>query len=119
MGGRESSLLDNADAPGVAPKTLASLRLFFTRSARSWALRKFVVGGMGSSASTGFGDPCLTSRDIGLGEAFRVGFIIEPDECLCKLGFGVIVADRRAVYDDEDAAVVEGDVDGCEGAANW
>ena len=53
--GKDSSCTGMTSAPGVLPKTRASLRVFRTRSARSSESRKFVVGDKGALLAVGMG----------------------------------------------------------------
>ena len=67
-------------APGGIPKTLASLRVFLTRSARSPESRKFVVGDKGGPVAVGMGGS-------GLGSGLEIsGFV----DVLEKIGSRVV-----------------------------
>lgn len=88
----DGSCAGMVSAPGVLPKTRASLRVFRTRSARSPESKKFVVGGRGAPLAVGIGGSCLEPgfNDVPSKTGLRVigGFCFEeqPDKELEEIG---------------------------------
>lgn len=78
---KDGSCIGMASALGVLPKTLASLRVFRTRSARSPESRKFVVGGKGAPLVVGMGGS-------GLGSGLEIPKFIDV---LLEIGSRVVV----------------------------